>query len=132
MDISELEKLLGELAQLQGQYKSEVPGARKAWPRSIKERVAKVAELGVSSAEIARQTKIPYYTIHGWAKSQSRKAPGKFREIAVVAARQAPAPPASVAESGTVTVTMPNGCKIEGLSSSAALAWLERISGSLR
>ena len=33
------EQLLDEIEQIQRQYKDEVPGKRRAWPRSIKTRI---------------------------------------------------------------------------------------------
>jgi hypothetical protein len=134
--MSEVDTLFDELAQLVGQYKTEVPGGRKAWPRSIKARAQKLASLGVSAAKIARRANVSYYTVYSWGKAAEKK--GGFREIAVVPARavaRAPKAPGATLQDPatvTVTVTLPNGCKVEGVPLAAALAWLERsLEGAL-
>lgn len=132
--MGESDLIFEELAQLSGQYKVEVPGARKAWPRSIKERVLRLSALGAPMTEIARRSKIPYYTVYNWAKPQKRaKSQGRFRELAIVEKRgisvrpEIPELPLSTSNNfATVTVTMPNGCKVEGVPVKAALAWAER------
>jgi transposase-like protein len=105
--MSEIDTLFEELAQLVGQYKNEVPGGRKTWPRSIKARAQKLALLGLSAAKIARRTNVSYYTVYSWTKTAEKaSAKGGFREIAVVPARAvAPAPKAPEARLELETVS---------------------------
>ena len=82
--------LLDEIRQLLEQYRKEVPGGRRAWPESIKRRVAELKAGGVKFTEISRRTKIPYYTLVGW-KPESRTGRPSFEPVKVVAALPAPA-----------------------------------------
>lgn len=119
-------ELLDEVRQLVTQYRQEVPGSRKAWPRSIKERVIELVGLGVSSAETARLTGISYYTIIYWVE----KMPAKFHSVRIVPAKSSATVTVAkrrgkkllvgcrdneVQQTVTVTVAPPSGIRIEGV-----------------
>jgi hypothetical protein len=139
------EDLLEELRQIVAQYQAEIPGGRKAWPNAIKHRVARLKELGLSFKAISDQTGLPYFTVLGW-RDYAAKAndAGQFRQVSPDAAftaatvavatlskdlpaaqgrvsRNAPEPAAlppsaAVTTTATVTVTTPEGFRVEGLS----------------
>ena len=44
--------ILNELAQLRSQYKAEVPGARQAWPESVKSRIRLLLDDGMTAAKV--------------------------------------------------------------------------------
>jgi hypothetical protein len=133
--------LFDELRQLSTQYKAEVPGGRRAWPKCIKDRVIELAELGVKKPEIADRSGLPYFTVHSWTKSQSRKKsassfvqvkvvkkkPTRERLPVTVTVKDLRVPTIAASQIATVTVTTPNGFRIEGLDARAALAWLAEL-----
>lgn len=79
--------LFDEINQLTVQYKDEVPGKRRAWPESIKSRIAELRSLGFTYLEIARKTGMSIATLHSW-KVPSKKT-GKFVPMKVVSSRAA-------------------------------------------
>jgi len=142
--------ILNELAQLSSQYKAEVPGVRQAWPESVKSRIRLLLEDGMTAAEVSRKTGIPYFTLNSWRRrSHARFIQAKLGEPQLLAnalpakakrgrPRKSHLLPATVTVtnlvspkpsvnnvtseiSGTVTVTTPNGFKIEGLPIDVAL-----------
>jgi hypothetical protein len=147
--MSELQsELFNELLQLCAQYKVEVPGARQAWPESVKALVHNLILEGVSGPEIARRTGISYFTINKWTRNIRKAAAPSFIEAKVVPSvpsglksvqkprgRPKSIATVTVAESKsnlsapppscpvvTVTVTTPSGYKIEGLPVDMALS----------
>ncbi len=109
-----------EISQLCGQYKEEVPGGRRAWPVSIRERVFELRELGLSYLEISKRSGIAIATIYAWKlKSKtSRFVPVKVvknsRSNPTVTVRKSV--PAEVpVGTPTVTVVTPGGFRIENL-----------------
>lgn len=54
------DELLGEVKQIFEQYRQEVPGKRRAWPESIKQRVEELHKLGLSYTQIAKKAGISY------------------------------------------------------------------------
>lgn len=54
--MNEVEQLVEEIKQIQVQYKREVGGRRKQWPRSIKERVLRLSSAGLKFREIEGRT----------------------------------------------------------------------------
>lgn len=142
--------ILDELAQLSSQYKAEVPGARQAWPESVKSRIRLLLDDGMTVAESSRKTGIPYYTLNSWSRQSharfiqaklsepqlpanvlpEKKKRGRPRKshllpaavtVANLASRRPSANSVISEVAGTVTVTTPNGFKIEGLPIDVAL-----------
>ena len=66
MDGNKVDAIFEELVQICSQYKEEVPGRRRAWPKAIKERVLQLRKLGVSGAKIADRIAITYRTTISW------------------------------------------------------------------
>lgn len=128
--------LFSELSQICEQYKREVPGGRRAWPKSIKDRVFALQRLGISAHQVAKQVPIPYMTIVSWNAAERKK--GKFLPVKVVKGEPTTVTVASRARRDqkhrgpapvtTVTVVTPTGFRIEGLPATEAMAWLMRES----
>jgi len=75
------DRVIEEIQQIKAQYKTEVAGVRKAWPRAIKDRVLKLASDGVRLREVADRTGISYHTLASWtAKAEFEK----FHSLPVV------------------------------------------------
>jgi hypothetical protein len=127
MEKQNQEQLVSEVRQLSSQYLNEVPSRRRAWPRSIKERVLQLLQLELSCEDVATLTGIPSPTIYSW-KPKSQSVESTFLPIQVVAE-----PPSSVRPieprkrgrkkgSPTIIVIAPNGTRFEGLDLKSALA----------
>lgn len=119
--MNDAEKLISEIHQIATQYREEVGRGRKAWPKSIKDRIVSLFLMGLRGKEIAHRTKVPYYSVLKWRpkKEKASELPvRKFREIAIK-----PEKPEKVAtvtvpsfESKKVvmvTVTTPDGYQIQ-------------------
>ena len=116
------QELLNEISQLFSQYRREVPGPHRAWPESMKSRVAELRGTGMKFAEIARRTNLPYYTILKWHDELPESS---FRLVKVVAGKKVASVTvartaekvASVTEvtSERVTIILPSGVRIEGM-----------------
>ena len=102
------------------QYREEIPGGRKAWPKSIKDRVVELHRLGMGSTAIANATGITYFTIHNWKK----RSP-EFRALAIAKPADVTVPIKS--QVATVTVTTAKGLRFEGISFEQALLLAERL-----
>ncbi|MGZ6441672.1 MAG: hypothetical protein ACXWRU_16555 [Pseudobdellovibrionaceae bacterium] len=61
--MSEAKQVVVEIQNIVIQYQAEVGKGRKAWPKSIRERVEKLFSIGLNGKESSRATKIPYYTV---------------------------------------------------------------------
>jgi hypothetical protein len=142
--------LIDEIQQIVSQYKIEVPGARHAWPKSVKERVEKLFALGIKPKFIAKRTGLSYHTVSLWnskahhsikafqpvkvveARSSSLPVPTKLRSAATVTVKKrgrpkrtaTPLAPSASIRHATVTVTTPTGFVIENLPSDVVLNWL--------
>jgi transposase-like protein len=125
-----------EVRQLCAQYQQEVPSRRRTWPRSIKDRVFRLIELGMSSEAIAKQTGVPVATIYSW-KSVHIKSQG-FLPVKVIPDQTIAVEPKSLPPkpkrrykprlaAPTITVVTPNGIRFEGLDVSAALQIAARL-----
>lgn len=132
-------EILAEVSQIIAQYQQEVPGRRRAWPESIKNRVLELQRLGLERKDIAKRTGISYYTIFNWGVA---KAP-RFEPVAVVPSRRALPKAATVTVTprrhhhrvrptlATVTVTMPGGIRIEGVTVEILLKVLPQLGGGV-
>ncbi len=134
-------ELLTEVSQIIAQYRQEVPGRRRAWPESIKNRVLELQRMGFERSDIAKGTGISYFTIFNWGEA---KAP-RFEPVAIVPSRRALPKAATVTVTKcrrrhrpscrpaltTVTVTMPGGIRIEGVTVEVLLKLLPQLSGGI-
>ena len=94
------EKLIEEIRQIKVQFKAEVSGGRKQWPRAIKSRVLQLLGSGLRLKKISDETGISYHTVSAW-KSQIADQ-SKFHQLPVIVAASKKAKPQ---KSATVTVT---------------------------
>jgi len=124
--------LVEAIRQISSQYKIEVPGKRRAWPKSLRARVMELVELGMDRKSVSRETDIPYFTVLKWSKERPENLSGEFREIELgrsleksIATETAAAVTVTTAfprqmenfsnTVATVTVTTARGLRIEGL-----------------
>jgi transposase-like protein len=130
--MSNRDELLDEISQLLSQYRQEVPGKRRAWPESIKQRARALRGTGLNWAQIANRSGIPYHTVLKW---RDDKRAGSFALVNVVPAKRykakvrtvTVAKPTAVKVPDVVTVTMPNGVRIEGVGTVLLLELLPRL-----
>jgi hypothetical protein len=64
--VGEVERLISEIVQIKNQYVAEVGSGRRVWPKSIKERVARLDEMGLPPKVVASRTTISYDTVVLW------------------------------------------------------------------
>jgi len=115
-------ELIDEIKQISMQYHGEVGRGRKAWPNSIKDRVAELFSIGMRATAISKATEISYFTVLKWRPEGSKGAPrglrtSKFKELAVVNTEKfatVTVPKNFEQNNVTVTVTTPKGFRIEG------------------
>lgn len=79
--MNETEKLFDEILQIRSQYKAEVDGTHKQWPKAIRERAMRLQELGVSRKNLSQRSGISYHTLAYW--SMARKQSAGFHPLAV-------------------------------------------------
>jgi hypothetical protein len=144
--------VLEEIRQLITQYRREVPSGRRAWPESIKARVAKLCVLGMTPKKISDYTELSYYTILGWVPEEQRRryrtrqptpadepsphfAPVAIRDKSAIATVTVAKSSSGLAlrpsaSNVTVTVTLPDGIRIEGVTPEFLQCWLGRGGGA--
>ena len=114
---SEADQIIFEINQMREQWFTEVEaGARRTWPKSIRERVMQLHVMKVRSKDIAKLTKIPYETIVQWRHYQKKKE-RRFHAVAVRNTDNATVTVTSAeidSKNLSVTVTTPNGYRVEG------------------
>ncbi len=110
--IQRAEDLIQEIKQISSQYNVEVGSRRRPWPKAIKDRVAALDRLGLSSKAIAVDTGIPYYTVLQWRFKRNKT---KFHELSLpaVATVTVPRETEKILKTGTVTVATPDGYRVE-------------------
>lgn len=127
--MDEVERIAEEIRQLREQYVAEVGEGRRAWPRSIKERVYELGSLGLKPKAITKVTGIPYETVCQWKYQKALSAPKSFHHLTVTVPAKveksknlavtvkSPKNPKNLESSrnATVTVTTPGGYLIERL-----------------
>lgn len=126
--------LIEEINQIKAQYVAEVGKGRRVWPKSIKSRIAELDGLGVPAKHVAERTDIPYETIILWRYKRRRERDAGFHELKV-AASELPVISKSVAVTATkseispmsLTVTTPEGYRVEGLTEEVLLRLLARL-----
>ena len=125
-------EIVAELQDLCAQYKAEVPGRSQAWPKSIKERVLELSALGLGDTAVSELVPIPMQTIYSWRHQKkvppAREAnflPVRVTETSTVTVKKKPK--LERTKSSTVTVTTPQGFKIEGLSVNDVFSFIEKL-----
>lgn len=142
--VAQVESLMQEISELRVQYVAEVGKGRRVWPRSIKERVMALDEMGVAARQISQQSGVGYATILQWRFK--RRCKQRFHELSVAAPTTSKAiakiatvtvrkdkiqrPAKNIAELRTVTVTTPDGFKIEAPDTETALNVIARLRSS--
>jgi hypothetical protein len=133
------EILLSEISQLKAQWVIEVGEGRRKWPKSIKERVEQLDALGIPAKQVSQRTGIGYETLLSWRFARRQKFKKQFHQLEVKpASSKAIAKidtvtvpkleiPKEALEIGTVTVTTPDGFKIEALNVSSAISILKEL-----
>jgi transposase-like protein len=132
--VEEAKVLIDEIQQLRTQYVAEVGRGRRVWPRSIKERIIRLDQLGLPAKIIADRTGVPNETIASWRHkvrhglnknfhvvtvqpeaSATRSFPELSKSVAVtVPEDKIPSPPSTVFGSkALIVVTTPKGIRIE-------------------
>ena len=128
------EILIQEITELRSQYVAEVGEGRHKWPRSIKERAEKLDEMGIPAKQVGLKTGIGYETLLQWRYKRRHELKRKFHEIQVKAVAKigTVAVPKvegekKILKMGTVTVTTPEGFKIEMSDIESALEILKGL-----
>lgn len=122
-----VQQIIGEVIQMRDQYFAEVGAdARRTWPKSIRERIILLDSMKVSRKEIAESTGVPYDTIIQWRHYEKKRERRNFHTLEVKTAKPlkketlrlpavlAAAPPKPFVRDVTVTVTSPDGYRVEG------------------
>ncbi len=112
------ENLIQEIIQIREQYFAEVgEDKRRAWPKSIRDRMLELCSQKYNRKELAKRTGIPYETIMQWLYVQ-RHATKMFQPVHiqddVTVTPNSPPMPIKTELNSTVTVTFPDGCRVEG------------------
>ena len=129
MESQNVDQIFDEIRQLRVQYESEVGRARKAWPKSIRERVSRLVAVGVRYKVIAERSGIYGNTIYSWTTRQDEptttnlSVAGAFIELPVAAAKAVPRRYRNGmhGKSGAVTVKIGERIEVSGLRASEAL-----------
>lgn len=111
--------LISEIVQMREHYFAEVGSdARRAWPKSIRERILLLDAMKVNRKEISHLTGVPYETIMQWRYQENKNEKRRFHTLEVRAAKNATVTVApknlSAPSCATVTVVTPTGYRIEG------------------
>lgn len=144
--VAQIEILMQEISDLRSQYVAEVGKGRRVWPRSIKERVTALDDMGVPAKQISERSGVGYATILQWRFHRRRRQNANFHEVAVTAPAVTTAiakidtvtmrkdrikrpTGKNIAKLGTVTVTTPEGFKVEAPDAETALMLLKGLRG---
>lgn len=125
-----IESRLQEIRQIMIQYRAEVGSKRRPWPESIKKRVFEIVASGVTMKMVAEKTEIPYHTIIQWRQTQMRD--GIFHSVSVadtkaIAVGTVTVPTAEPNPIGIVTVTTPDGYRIEAENARLAVELIQAL-----
>lgn len=147
----EAKQLIEEIRQIRIQYVAEVGTGRRAWPKSIKDRAAKLDDLGLPVKAISKECGISYDTLILWRYKRRHEVTtacpslsgSGFHEISVsengisksvsvtVPKIEMPRPPVVTPRQeeklGSLRVTTPNGFVIEGLHESSLASLLRSL-----
>lgn len=119
--VDRAESLMDEIRQLKVQYVNEVGTGRRVWPRSIKERIFELVDLGLPAAVIAKKTSISSETISSWKFQRRHGVDKRFHALSVKTALPAIANPGTVTvpenkipkNPSLIVMTWPDGLRIE-------------------
>jgi hypothetical protein len=145
-------EILNELNQLITQYREEIPGGRRAWPQSIQSRVRILFNQGMSIARIADGCAMSYHTVLNWIPKEERQrdrhqrrargmSAANFSEVQIrqekaiatvtvpvrVSQRAKSSEPSlqtERCETAAVTVTLPGGIRVDGVTAEFLKAWI--------
>ena len=116
LDESKSQQLIDEIRQITVQYNAEVSRPRKSWPQALIRRVFELKETsGESWKTLSEQTGIPYFTLLKWWHRKKRELPqdGEFKAVTVAVTQEKL--PIIHQKVATVTVTIDDRVRIEGL-----------------
>lgn len=131
------QEILDELRQICSQYSKEVPGRRRPWPKSIKDRVIALRRARISFIKISEISGISLQTMYSWKLGRETKS--AFLPVRVVRKRhfqpsrlekkeiRSEVRPAR-GQPTTVTVVLASGLRLEGLDFGQALVAAVRFS----
>ncbi|MCC6276277.1 MAG: hypothetical protein IT289_00020 [Oligoflexia bacterium] len=109
-------QIISEVNQMREQYLSEVgEDRRRAWPKSIRERILHLDAMEMNRKEIARLTGVPYETIMQWRYYQKKMTQFHALEVRKNATVTVASRNSGPEENATVTVTSPSGYRVEGV-----------------
>lgn len=134
----QIENLIQEISHLKAQWIAEVGEGRRKWPRSIKERVEKLDDMGMPAKQISIETGIGYETLLSWRFARRQKFKKEFHQIQIETPTKAIAKidtvtvpkitkSKKISKIGAVTVTTPDGFKIEALDIGAVIELLKSL-----
>lgn len=137
MKSQSVDQIFDEIRQLRVQYESEVCRTRKAWPRSIRERVARLAELGIRYKVIGERSGISANTVYTWTSRRGERllpsatpsVPSSFISLPVSTALPKAVRAERSLQGNLATVTVKIGDRIEvsGLRTSEVLKLLRGL-----
>jgi hypothetical protein len=135
-------QLVSEIQEILVQYRVEVSTKRRTWPASIRDRIVALRKQGVSPYRISELSGVPYTTVVSWFGRPKPKSKERGRFLPVVQGGIRPAPstdsrvttvrPTMVAQTTVVglTVVLPGGFEVRGLSNLEQIAELYRSIGA--
>ncbi len=134
--LDEAARLIDEICQIKTQYVNEVGSGRRAWPRSIKERMVKLDKLGLPTKSVADRTGIPYCTLLLWRHRGQKASPktSSFHEVAVkdklpaISEILAVTVPKFEMPKGGLRLTTPEGFVVDGLDAGGIVAMIATFS----
>jgi hypothetical protein len=135
------EILIAEIRELREQYVAEVGEGRRVWPKSIKDRIQRLDEMGISAREAAERTGVGYETFLQWRYQRRQLEKRQFHQISVSPERKEIAKIGTVTvpkrkktkferKVGTVTVTTPDGYLVGALDLESAIILLKGLMGT--
>jgi hypothetical protein len=137
----EAEILIQEIRELREQYIAEVGEGRRVWPKSIKDRIQRLDEMGLSARDVSERTGVGYETFLQWRYQRRQLAKKQFHQINVKHESKAIAKIGTVTvpkvktpkisqKIGTVTVTTPDGYLVGALDLESAIFLLKSLMGA--
>jgi hypothetical protein len=142
--VEQAEILMNEIRQFREQYVAEVGRGRRTWPRSIKERIHRLDEMGIPAKRISEKTGVGYDTILQWRYKRRSQVKKQFHQLEVAPSDLSQAlvkvgtvtvpkikmPTQKILKSVTVTVTTPDGFRLEAVDFETALALIRELRGT--
>lgn len=128
--------VIEEIRQIKIQYKAEVTGHGRAWPKAIKSRVMRLSDMGMRVPDIAEKTGISFHTISAWKTAHMKRSTfhqlpvvvdspvkAKRKSSVAIAATEHQRRIESNNNAVTVTVTTPEGylVRLESIEAAAAM-----------